>query len=296
MTAHDNQVGAEGQNDEWEEDGRSRNGNACCTLLIDLVSFFTVEFHRDASFSGRVDIKALWTNEADEDALVDGSVVGLELQRTVVNARTLVKQQVSFASGASVSGSLATSAGLLADSTDTVESYLSRISTSAVTSAIEVKDEAWLAESALSDRIDASCASLVALVAPTRLIIVNLLVRLANWHASLGVGIKTHVVEALSADVGLSSAFLAVLGAGDALVSFAYTDADGTGISALPIKEVGNWARLVAGRAVPGILTAGRASGHAFTTLVHGRIIYITLTARVNALFTSEHIESGPST
>lgn len=213
----------------------------------------------------------------------------------MVNACTLVKQQVSFASCTSVSGSLATSTWLLADSTDAIKRYLSFISTSAVAGAIQVQDEARLARRTLSDRVDAGRASLVALIAPTRIFVVNLLVGLADWHTSLGVGVKTHVVKALGADIGLSSALFAVLGTGDALVALEHTDPNGARISALPIEEVGDGARLVASRAVPGVLTAGSASSHAFSTLVRGRIINVTLSARVHALFSSAHVEPGSS-
>ena len=132
------QVDANGHEEEWERDRRTRNRYTCCSCLIDLEPFFTVKLDWDAALAGCVNIESVWANQANKNALIDGLVVWFKLQGTVIDACVVVQKQLSDASGAGVGRVLATCARLLAFATYSIQRYLSSASAAVLASAIQV--------------------------------------------------------------------------------------------------------------------------------------------------------------
>lgn len=142
----------------------------------------------------------------------------------MINAGIVVEQQVAYACCAGVSRSFAACARLLALPADAIERNLAAAPAGVVARAVQVQNQPWLAECALSNRVDAGRTSLVALIAASGSLVVDLLVGLAGRDASVREGVEAHVAAALRAEIGLVCTLFAVAVAWNALISLDYAD------------------------------------------------------------------------
>jgi hypothetical protein len=143
-------------------------------------------------------------NEADQDALVDGGVVGLVLVGAMIDTGAIVEQKVIDAGCASVNSAITRGTRCLALSTNAVDCGLGggvADAALALAGGVDVENKASLARGAGVDVPYASDAVLLASLACSGLIgtrrgLVDLDIWEASFEAFLVEGVETHVVLA----------------------------------------------------------------------------------------------------